>query len=188
MIQPYLIQRGLVVDNRHLHYKRAVEKAGSPNKVTLSGIVSFDTMGSAEFEFGAVSKAFKTLYETKDILKLWHHPTIERISLTNKRLTKDKRTMWVIGQETNQEEINTVILKLSNDKYLLKERTNLPQQCIGTRETPLPFVYERGHFSEDFWWDIENNFLFGFGLKNSERIWKGIIQSLIKLHELEESQ
>jgi hypothetical protein len=52
--KPYLIQRANIV--------KPLSPKNQAGKVTLSKSVSFDYMGSSEFEFGALPKSLKRLH------------------------------------------------------------------------------------------------------------------------------
>lgn len=129
MQKPYLIQRASI--NRHF----------TPLN-RLSEAVSFDYMGSAEFEFGALPKSFKNMFKNRVNLKLH---TVQSIRENNKPLN-------VYGAFSNDElkqYVSWLTQIRNNDRTLrLKERAR----------------FEAGETHTNFWWDITNDVMFSFDI------------------------
>jgi hypothetical protein len=126
MVTPYLIQRAKFAD--------------SPNKEGIDRVLTFDYMGSAEFEFGALPESLKRVRKNiADYMQFQYrfkrHPAKE---------------VTVLCQAYQYEFIGTILEQLSRNKLRLKERCDLSEF----------FNPEQKYSSNDFWWDIENDWFF----------------------------
>ena len=125
--QPYLIQRAKINNHFTPFYR-------------LSEAVNFDYMGSSEFEFGALPKSFKDMYNKKESLK---------IHTVNSIKENHKRPLLVYGSFIENELTQYV-------EWLTKIRNN--DRSIHLKE--------RARFDNDketnFWWDIDNGIMFSF--------------------------
>lgn len=141
---PYLIQRAKFKDN--------------PNRVGIDGILEFDYMGSAEFEWGALPKSLKRIRE------IGGEYEVAELTLSNGKIVQAFRLSAVA------EEINEFILGLANNKYHLKEFSD-----FDTWISDNP----RWQNQTDFWWDIENDYMFW---KKDEIFLKKFIDAIKKIN------
>lgn len=127
MKKPYLVQRATI--NKTFKNKK------------LSEAVDFDYMGSAEFEFGAIPRAFKILKENKgNIIKSIMHFDGKELYLCH------YMKLGELGEYENY------IKDLYDDKIRLKETSRFAKNT-------------RYVCNIDFWWDIENNVMFSYNKK-----------------------
>ncbi len=156
----YLVQRG------------HIDEVNPENEHKFLGFVDLDYMGSSEFEWGAIPRAFTRLmraYEAENVeLKCF-----ESIVNTN------GVPMWAICKKGMAEDIEKELRKYvydrsdtEIDKYHLKEYNSIPEHC-GTRHLfDMGYEYvtsKKGPqyvVRDNFWWDIENDFLCFFGAKD----------------------
>lgn len=125
----YLIQRG--------KFQRRDFKQG------IDSILSFDYMGSSEFEFGALGKSLKRV---RDLAKDY---IILELSLNDKK----PKNITVVCKKEDANEIPDILIKLSKEKIFLKERCDF-----------YNYIYPETKYASksntDFWWDIENDYFF----------------------------
>lgn len=142
MIRPYLIQRAKFKD------------ISIDDVTNIDSILSFDYMGSAEFEFGAL---FKTLTRIRDrISERMNTYAISHITLNEKEIT-----IFVNTDEVSAIEINTVLNGLggiSKNGYHLKEYSGF-NTYISPDEYDIKSQIKHPH-NIDLWWDIDNDFIF----------------------------
>jgi len=131
MKTPYLIQRGKI-ENRDW-------------KTGIDSIIRYDYMGSAEFEFGALSDSLHAIREV-----ISEYALID-IPFKNKIIT-------IFCQASDKPEMEEFLEKLYKKEYHLKEWSAFPEVVNGGDS----FYTDR----VNFWWDIDNNFM--FWIKNNE--------------------
>jgi hypothetical protein len=73
----------------------------------LKGVFSFDYMGAAEYEFGAVPKCLKAIAEMRQAYDKWE-------------ITVNKTPIYVIGPAPLKEEIIERIIYIANNKGYIK--------------------------------------------------------------------
>lgn len=119
----YLIQRAKFADR--------------PIKSGIDQILSFDYMGSAEFEFGALPESLKRIRSnSKDYIQFdYLIPGY-----------KDK-PLTILCLKNQKEDVINLLPLLAKNKIRLKERCDLD-------------AYLSGEMSSDLWWDIDNDFFF----------------------------
>ena len=129
-METWLIQRGKF-ENRE--YKNGIDS-----------ILSFDYMGSSEFEFGALPKSLGNIRN-----KLNEYTYLD-IPMQDKVIT-------VFCKDSQKCEVKQYLTELSENKMRLKEFSAFDS-----------YIKNSGFFKDkfDFWWDIENNLM--FWKKNSE--------------------
>jgi hypothetical protein len=138
MKAPYLIQRGTI--NWPLVHDR------------LSKAVSFDYMGSAEFEFGALPESLREMQKRIDSVSLTVEP----------RIMDGESTLRVLHTFTPDEYEEYL-------GYLLKLR----EGHIQTKEDPR---FQKDHSLRskrlccDFWWDIDNHVMWSFDKNFMKRL------------------
>lgn len=129
-ITPYLIQRG---------EQRVVPDT---TRKGIDQLIKFDYMGSAEFEFGALG----------DSLKAIRNNDPSEYECRNVRVKDVKNKMVTVFAKKSQiDEIIESINHLADNKYHLKGYSNFPEWFNGKL---------RQSEKCDFWWDIENHFMF----------------------------
>ena len=134
MKTPYLIQRGTI--------RRPLANF---NGLPLSKVIDFDYMGSAEFEYGAVPKAFREFRKNKQDCNMEVVYSIERDG-------KPLRMFYYLSNEEAEQYKEFLFNLRSGDKGIRLEE-------------PSYFRFEddgRKFVNTDFWWDIENNVIFSF--------------------------
>lgn len=139
MKTPYLIQRAEI--------KRPLNKFDGSK---LSGAVSFEYMGSAEFEFGAVPAAFREFRANHDKVK---------VSKVGEIVDDQGRTLRVYHYLSDEDFAIYVghLKDLRKDKLRTKEVTYFG-----------PCVHYKP--KTDFWWDIVNNVIWSFDKEFMKRL------------------
>lgn len=152
MKAPYLIQRGTIVT-----------PLAPAKNFKLSDAVTFDYMGSAEFEFGTLPKAFRKIRDSFD----------KTVSVTEQRL-KDAngsslRVFHLFPTEDEYEDYYVYIFKLYTSNGVIR-----------TKEAPR-FNPSLNYGNKiDFWWDIENQVIWSFNKNFMNRL-KDYFQSSFKV-------
>ena len=144
MEKPYLIQRGSVND------------LSNSKIVGLDCLISYDYMGSAEFEFGALSKALK------QIIKYFEQLTI----VDTKIKSNDGRGLFIICRIIEQPTVLFFIQQLMNNEIRTLERHYLDRI-----NKPNNSDYEK---RINFWWDLDNNWMAMLGKSNAKKVLLGI--------------
>jgi len=140
MKAPYLVQRGKL-------------KTDKPSLVQgIDSLVSFDYMGSAEFEFGALPKALKSIVSQLPNLV---------ITQPNGLRSHDGQRVFVISTADKADGVAVFLNDMSEDKarYSLKERMEFGSALRGEKYADF-----------NFWWDIENDWIAVLGKKNAELV------------------
>lgn len=106
-------------------------------KKGLDSILRFDYMGSAEFEFGALNKSWTRIKEKR----------VDYV-LTHFIINKKKITVYCKAEQVI--EMEAFLKGLSMNKVRLKDATSFDRYINGQTE----------YDPCDFWWDIENDFMF----------------------------
>ena len=117
----------------------------------IDSILAFDYMGSAEFEFGALPQSLKRIRENFDdyMYSLYY--------INNKPTT-------IFCKKSKLLEILDALEKLAKKEIQLKERIDFPD-----------WLYNKEHWN-DFWWDIDNDFMFWKENKQFEEKFKQLIE------------
>lgn len=132
MKKPYLIQRAEIAKPLKKDTKR------------LSEAVNFDYMGSAEFEFGALPRSFRRIEKN---LALFTKRTVSTIAQGDAPLQ-----VWSYLSDSQFAEYTEWLLSLRETSQIdTKESTR-----FGINQS-----YRR-YINTNFWWDIENDVMFGF--------------------------
>ena len=106
----------------------------------IDKILCFDYMGSAEFEFGALPASLKRIRaEIKDYLQFQYsfkkHPA---------------KVVTVMCKKEDEDAVCKILEQLALNKIRLKERCDLPKFISDVTNS----------WDNDFWWDIDNDFMF----------------------------
>lgn len=124
MKNPYLIQRG--------NFDERETKKG------IDSILSFDYMGSSEFERGVIPNALRRI--RSDIKRyIYIHVTIKGTPIS------------IFCKKSQKDDIKQYLTELSENKHRLKEPSYFDY-----------YINNDGYFKDhtDFWWDIENDVMF----------------------------
>ena len=156
MHTPYLIQRAEI--------NLPLGKSGA----RLSQVVSFDYMGSAEFEFGALPQSFRRIEAVADSWVCRLVPDI--------RDRDEPLRVYSALSDSEFEEYKT---------WLLKARDPQLSRTLHTKES-VRFAsdYSHGKYSKtDFWWDIDNDVMFGFNTEFMALLGMFVANSLAYMNE-----
>lgn len=155
-IQPFLIQRATVI------------RPLADENTRLSQAVDFDYMGSAEFEFGALPKSFRRIEALADG---WKCRLVNEIKDGDKPLR-----VYSAFSDEGFDEYKKYLLNLRAGKQRTKESTYF-EHDHASRFTSL---------SCDFWWDIDNDVMFGFEKNFMNRLPHYVAASLKYMNEAKE--
>lgn len=152
----WLIQRGKLKTNK-------------PSEITgLDSLVSYDYMGSAEFELGALFRALGELFQIVDQLA---------ITETGIKRESDNKGLFIISLPGVVNDAKSFIDSQIKDSYKirLKERSELKDAIVGDD------TFGKRQFSEtNFWWDIDNNWIAVIGKENARLVIDAIQKSKAK--------
>ena len=152
---PYLIQRA------------EIDRPLAPATVRLSQAVDFDYMGSAEFEFGALPQSFRRIEAVADSWKCRLVPEIMEGEIALR--------VWSAFTDEEFEEYKGYLLRLRNpgsNPIRTKEGVRFQEGETRTR-----------YSNTDFWWDIDNDAMFGFDKTFMKRVGDYVANSLIYMNE-----
>lgn len=122
---PYLIQRCKVKSRENI--------------TGIDSLFSFDYMGSAEFEFGALPRALSKICEVADALQAYE-------------VTFGKKSLWLV---TTKKEVSEAMrmLKLAADEQIrTKEYVGIEAHLKGTEK-------DRGYKDYKAWWAIDHRWI-----------------------------
>lgn len=128
---------------------------------SIDELLSFDYMGSAEFEFGALPKSLKQMTSVVDDIEVFGMKQYKAF---------DGKMICLICTKEQFEIYKEFIPGLIDDKYRLKEWTKLRDRIQGEmfgsplREDQLKMA----------WWDIDFNVMFCMGKEEARKILKSI--------------
>ncbi len=108
------------------------------NKTGIDSILSFDYMGSSEFEWGALPSSLNNIRANIDDYVYLDIP------IKNKIIT-------VFCKSSDKTNVKQYLSELSEKKFRLKEFSAFDS-----------YISNDGYFKDkfDFWWDIENDLMF----------------------------
>lgn len=152
---PYLIQRAEI--------KTPLAESTS----RLSQAVSFDYMGSAEFEFGALPKSFRRIESAAD---KWICRVVEDI--------KEGETSLRVWSSFSDEEFEAYKV------FLMQLRYPKDGNRLRTKEgVRFDHDYKSSYSKTNFWWDIDNDVMFGFNKNFMNRVGNYVSSSLSYMNE-----
>lgn len=132
----YLIQRG------KLHAGEHFEKfTGSKDNC----FVDLDYMGAAEFEWGAIPKAYRRIFDNFKEFEL----------IKTDLITIDGKFFWLFCKKERYEETLNCIKDFIENPYYLHEYSDLPEHFKKQTSSLLKDFYKK----TDFWWDIKNDWI-----------------------------
>ena len=105
-------------------------------KIGIDSIITFDYMGSAEFEYGALPKSLKKIRNNFDDYIL------NDFKINGKLIT-------VFCNKIQSEKIEKYLDKLSLNNFHLQEPSDFNN-----------YVFDVFYMGTDFWWDIGNDLMF----------------------------
>ncbi len=149
MDNPWLIQRGT--------FQRR------ENKIGIDRIISFDYMGSAEFEFGALPESFERIMVDNAAYELF---------LTDIKNSNNVPLM-VYCKKEDKEDVLWVIKKLATGSIRLKEYITFQYRI---KKSEYPWNKPK----ENFWWDIQNDFMFFFPADNRVKLFEKALKENVK--------
>lgn len=127
MNNPYLVQRA--------KFKNRENRKG------LDAILSFDYMGSAEFEFGSLPDSLQRI-----------RAKINQYSYVEYQITKTN-TVTIFCKQSDIELARRHVDGLAKNEYRLKEYCDFQYWIARGRESWMSC-------KNDFWWDISNDWMF----------------------------
>ncbi len=110
--------------------------------VGIDSLVRFDYMGSAEFEFGALPRSLRRMVGELDKYEMF------KIDIVS---TKDGLPMYIYCNKNSFDEVKECAIYLSKERFGYKEWCDMPDFIEGKTR------------SNNFWWDIENDYMVCFG-------------------------
>lgn len=116
----------------------------------LRPIFSFDYMGSAEFEFGAIPEAIQKI--VKDVSEYEYYKT----SISGQEI-------FIISRKDQKKDVTSVIIGLSKNKLLLKEYSNF-DAALG-----LSKWVSKENCRTFGWLEIDNGFFFFIDKEMAEK-------------------
>lgn len=149
----YLIQRGTIrpeVVKEYLDIPSEDRSARFNRPLTgREGVVSLDYMGAAEYEWGAIPATFTR------IMYRYPYYRIHKSSIS----TKNDIPLWIFCPNGKFSEVEAALLRFLNDT----NHTIRLKEWIRFRDVYMANPGDDMKYAENFWWDIENDFLFWFG-------------------------
>ena len=135
----------------------------------LSQAVEFDYMGSAEFEFGALPKSFRRI--ELHGFDSWKRRVVDDITENDSPLR-----VWSALSDTEFAEY---------EKYLMQLRFPETVGRLKTKEAVrFDHDYPHGKYCvTNFWWDIDNDTMFGFNKAFMNRVGAYVANSLKYMNE-----
>ncbi len=131
--------------------QRAEFEQGGPNGIDT--ILKFHNMGSAEFEFGALPSSIKAIRNNIN------EYTYLDIPINGKIIT-------VFCNDALKTEMKTYLTRLAKGRIKYLKEKPLFKEYINDEET---------YINTDFWWDIENHFMFWKKNVDFEKQFKNLI-------------
>jgi len=134
--EPWLIQRGSFKDVPEII-------AG------IDSIISWDYMGSSEFEWGTLPSCLKGLISAWSKYRVYQHPTLRDM---------DDNPCYFFCQQSDKQAVIEVLVKLSNHEYRLKEYSDFDNYIKGSKSSR----------EINFWWALETESLCGETLGHTQ--------------------
>ena len=156
--QPYLIQRARIVTPL------------APEDSRLSKAVEFEYMGSAEFEFGALPQSFRRIEAQADA---WKKRVVDDIKCP------DTTSLRVYSALTD-EEFAQYVAYLNQLRWPEKFGRAHLKESSHFEESYRPY---NKWSATDFWWDLDNDTMFGFHKAFMQRLPYYVASSLKYMNE-----
>ncbi len=155
---PYLIQRATI--NRPLADK----------DTRLSRAANLDYMGSAEFEFGALPKSFRRIEQNADAFVMRLVPEIQEGEAVLR--------VWSYLNDEDFAAYKQHLLAMRENKLRLKESSYFDANHNKNFK----------HLRADFWWDIDNDVMFGFDKNFMNRVGHYVAASIMYMNSKQETK
>ena len=129
------------------------------------GLVELDYMGSAEFEFGAIPKAYIR------IMGNYFDYVFHKTSIVDVK----GNPLWIYAHKSKLAEVEECIKAYARKPYPfeLKEMSymeyHLNERCLASLTSPAYYL------RRDFWWDIQNDWMAFVGAKHVRQKFKKAI-------------
>ncbi len=137
----------------------------------LSQAVSFEYMGSAEFEFGALPASFRRIEAKADN---WKCRIVDEI--------KEGDTPLRVWSAFTDEEFAQYVDYLKVLRASTKDRA--VKRFYTKEAVRFEIDYDHGNYSRtNFWWDIDNDVMFGFKKEFMKRVGHYVASSLKYMNE-----
>lgn len=150
MFNLWLIQRGKFKDIKE-------------NEITgIDNLISFDYMGSSEFEWGALPKSLKRMLWGKDS-DYFGFIEMDDIKISVSKNNKRTANVVVYGNTNKSEDIKEAVRHLSVHKYDYKEFCDFPEWFNNNRDRDA---------RNNFYWDIDNDYMVFWGTEHISKIKK----------------
>lgn len=114
-----------------------------------SGVIDLDYMGSAEYEWGAIPASYARLMSRYNDYK------IHKSTITTKA---NDVPLWVFCPIGKFSEVESALLRFLNDDNDIRLK-----EYIRFRKVITADPGDNCKYCENFWWDIENDFMFWIG-------------------------
>ena len=132
----WLVQRG--------DFKEREEKTG------IDRLITWDYMGSAEFEWGALPRAYKYIIDNKSQYQMY---------VMKNMANRNGVPLCIFCKRDEHKKIIATLDEFRKKPYGLKEYISFAEE-YKTPRYPIP-GYDVIH--DHFWFDIENHFMWFFG-------------------------
>lgn len=141
----------------HLIQTGKFRKIETHEIIGIDSLISFNYMGSAEFEFGALPSSLNSIINCWEKYKVLELENIKDLN---------KQTCFLICLDNDEKELKSVVVPhLFSEKYPVKYRL---KECCRMND------YILGDTDTNFWWDIENYWMCCFGLFNLQQLIKAL--------------
>lgn len=138
----------------------------------LSKAVKFDYMGSAEFEWGALPESFRKIEQHADNF-IWRF--VPGINDENGNALQ----VWSYFNNVEFAEYEVYLKQMRNPSSIESGKRIQLKEHSGFENGASKFRSE----NTDFWWDIENNVMFGFDPKFMPLAANFVANSLVYMNE-----
>ena len=132
ILKPFLIQRG--------SFKGIKEE----NILGLDSLISYDYMGSLEFEWGALPTSLKRMTSS------WNEYVCEKVEEIN---DANGTPLYLICKKSQKEDIVKVIFELASQSNYNDTKNRLKEGAYLDSYIRCDSLYER----PNFWWDVTSN-------------------------------
>lgn len=161
---PYLIQRGTFRKELNL------------NKKGIDQVISFDYMGAAEFEWGALPKSLNRINEQ---LSFQEDGKLD-LSRSYGMFPFDHngKSLMLFCKHEDEEEVKSYLIQIAKYERRCKEFTLLDEA--------LGYSHSKSGLNINFWWDIDNDwFCWVNNYDYTQMFLEGMSKSL-KLYQMKE--
>lgn len=133
----YLVQRGKLHAGEHFE-----RFTGSKD----NAFVELDYMGAAEFEWGAIPKAYRRIFDKFDEFEL----------IKTDLVTNEGKFFYLFCKKDRYEDTLACIKEYIENPYTLHEYSHLSEHF---KKQVDNFSWSNNYKKTDFWWDIVNDWI-----------------------------